>query len=323
MFRYLLLFSLFIFVSCGEPSSSRDEKLAIWMTQNGKKKILSTTQMVGYLVDEVGNGDVDSYTLIQGEHDPHSYQLVKGDSEKLHFADLIFYNGLGLEHGPSLEQYLEKSKNAHALGDVILKNYPDDIIYLDRAIDPHIWMDASLWNKTVPFIVEKLSEIVPEKKEEFEKRGALLQEKLKNAHKEIVKKLREIPDDRRYLVTTHDAFNYFARAYLTDSKKEDFRTRFQAPEGLAPDSQLSTADIQNLLTFIEKHNIKILFAESNVSRDSLKKLVDASSQRGYKVRIASKPLYADAVGLPGSNAENYKKMMLYNADEIHKELTLP
>jgi manganese/zinc/iron transport system substrate-binding protein len=329
--RYILVvFSLLVFAlsACKEKADGvrKDDHLKTWMSDNGKIKILSSTKMVSDLVERVGVGLVDSYALIQGEHNPHSYQLVKGDSEKLARADIIFYNGLGLEHGPSLEHYIEKSNNAYSLGGFILKNEPASIIYLDSVIDPHIWMDVSLWNKTVPLIVEKLSERAPEHAEEFKKRGYELSTELDAIHKEIVKLMEAIPENERYLVTTHDAFNYFAKAYLaTKEERADgsWRERFQAPEGLAPESQLSTVDIQNLVEYIEKHKVKIIFAESNVSRDSIKKLVDASKQRGYTVRIASYPLYADAMGSPASQAGTYTKMMLYDAEAIQKELEKP
>src|ERR1700690_968816 len=94
----VILFIAIFFVSCDRKMGN--EALKGWMQENGKLKVLCTTAMVADLVAHVGGQEVDCYILIQGQHNPHSYQLVKGDDEKFSRADLIFYNGLGLEHGP-------------------------------------------------------------------------------------------------------------------------------------------------------------------------------------------------------------------------------
>ena len=100
--------------------------------------------------------------LIQGDLDPHSYEMVKGDGEKLSGADLIFYNGLGLEHGASLSAILQGSPNAMAIGEKIKSICPERILMRGGAIDPHIWMDISLWQKGIDPIVEALSGADPE-----------------------------------------------------------------------------------------------------------------------------------------------------------------
>src|ERR1700722_13190650 len=107
------LFVLFFCFSCGTHSAKS------WKEPNGKVKVLATIAMIGNLVEQIGGDYVDTFTLIGGELDPHSYQLVKGDDEKLAFANIIFFNGLGLEHGPSLQRYLYHEPKAIAIGDHI------------------------------------------------------------------------------------------------------------------------------------------------------------------------------------------------------------
>src|ERR1700722_8944557 len=117
----ILLILSVLMQSCG--GSSNDEKsqenLRQWMDPNGKIKVLSTTAMIDDIVKQIGGERVDSITLISGLLDPHSYQLVKGDDEKLMKADIIFCNGVGLEHGPSLRNFLENSPKAICLGDKV------------------------------------------------------------------------------------------------------------------------------------------------------------------------------------------------------------
>lgn len=323
------LFSFFLFstlalTGCQKGSTPEQENaLRIWMSQNGKVKVLSTTAMISDLVEQIGGEHIDSYTLIQADSDPHSYQLVKGDDEKLKRADLIFYNGLNLEHGPSLKHYLDKSTKAYALGNFLLKNEKNAIIAIDSTYDPHVWMDISLWSETIPYIVDTLSEAIPEHSGEFEKKGDALASDLGHLHKAIRKMLKDIPSEKRYLVTTHDAFNYFARAYLAEDSEvaaKNFSARFQAPEGLAPDSQLSTVDVHRLLEHITRYKIKVLFPEASLNRDSLKKLVDAGEQKGLKLRIWDRPLYADSMGTVQSGADSYLRMIYYDAQVIQEGL---
>ncbi len=293
--------------------------MEIWAQQNGKIKILSTTAMIDDIVGQIGGDRIDHIALITGEIDPHSYELVKGDDEKLLLAQLVFYNGLGLEHGASLRYQLEHHSNAVGVGNEVLKKHPQFILYADKEIDPHIWMDVSLWSYIVDPIIESLSKLDPEGKEIYVKNGASVREKMLQTHKDIDNDLQAIPQQRRYLVTSHDAFNYFTRAYLASPNEKtqvEWQKRFDAPEGLAPEGQLSAADIQKIIDHLIEYQIHVVFPESNVSRDSLKKVVHACAQKGLSVKISSEALYGDAMGSKGSDADTYLKMMRHNADVL-------
>ncbi len=320
----LSLLFLFLVVSCTNAESRRHlEKDREWGVQNGKIKVLSTIAMIDELVKEVGGEYVDSITLIKGDLDPHSYQLVKGDDEKLKKADLIFFNGLGLEHGPSLQHYLYNSENAIALGNKIEKADPSLILYHKGQVDPHIWMDISLFSKAIPFIVDNLSQKDPAHKTYFEERAKHLTENMQKTHSEVKQILREVPADKRYLVTSHDAFNYFTKSYLAEDDEinsDAWQKRFAAPEGLAPESQLSVSDIQYIIDYLDKHKIHVIFPESNVSQDSIRKILQAGKEKGLDLRISNVYLYGDAMGSPGSDGDTYLKMIRHNAESISKHL---
>jgi manganese/zinc/iron transport system substrate-binding protein len=330
-FRKKILFGLLVLLACLSSCVNRDERpknegqnqIAEWMEPNGKIKTLSTIAMINDLVKQVGGDYVDSLSLIRGDLNPHSYQLVKGDDEKLGFADLIFSNGLNLEHGPSLHRYLQESKKSVSLGDKLSEKYPDLIIHIRNQVDPHIWMDISLWMKTIPFIVEALSERDPQHAAEFQANADHLIKEMETAHKEIRRELHALPPEKRYLVTTHDAFFYFTRAYLAaDDEKtmEEWQARFVAPEGLAPESQLSVAQIQGIINHLAQYHINVMFPESNISKDSLRKILFAGRERGLPIRLSTVPLYADAMGPPGSDGDTYIKMMKHDATTIAKDL---
>lgn len=302
-----MLRSLFCCIAllCG-CSSQPSSPLTAWMEPNKKVKVLSTTAMIDDIVARVGKEHIDHIALVTGDIDPHSYELLKGDDEKLQFASVIFYNGLGLEHGASLRSRLESHPNAIAVGNEIEKMHPEAIIKRGSQTDPHIWLDVALWAEIVNPIVEALSSLDPESAAQFQENGKAVKAEMLQLHQSMVDQLQQIPEEKRYLVTSHDAFNYFSRTYLGGEH------RFHAPEGLAPDGQLSSHDIQRIIDLLSKFNIGVIFPESNVSRDSLKKITAASSEKGSPVKIAPEPLYADALGEPGSDADTYFKMMSHN-----------
>lgn len=318
-----LLMTIQLLTSCsGEPKDSHRE-LTRWMQATNKVKVLSTTAMINDLVQQIGGDSVAALTLIHGELDPHSYQLVKGDDEKLQTADVIFSNGLGLEHGPSLSRYLHESSKAIPLGDRIAHEDPSVVIVHEGQLDPHIWTDMALWSRTIPFIVDALSQQDPKHADSFRANGEALRQQLQAAHQQLRTQLQGIPSERRYLITSHDAFNYFTRAYLAAPTEKDYPSwslRFAAPEGLAPDSQMSSSDIQKILDHLQLVKVHVIFPESNVSRDSIRKIVQAGRENGLDLVIADTALYGDAMGKPGSDGDTYVKMMQHNANTLEKYL---
>jgi len=302
-------------LSCS-GSNQRNERVKEWMKPNGRIKILSTIAMINEIVIRIGGEYVDPLVLISGELDPHSYQLVKGDDEKLAIADIVFYNGLNLEHGPSLKKSLQENRNAIALGDRIRQVEPELILQYNGQTDPHIWMDMNLWMKTIPYVVEALSQRDPKHAHIYKANGEQLTSELTEVDAKIRGELQSVPEEKRYLVTSHDAFNYFTRSYLaTDAEVENgnWQKRFAAPEGLSPDSQLSSSDIRAIVEHLATYKIQVLFPESNLSRDSIRKIVDSAREKGLDVYIADCPLYGDAMGPPGSDGDTYAKMIEHNA----------
>ncbi len=285
-------------------------------------KVLSTTGMIGDIVSRVGGNRIESSVLIFGEIDPHSYELVKGDDEKIEDAVLVFYNGLNLEHGASLQYKIRSHKGNVSLGAYFLEHYPDLILFEKEQMDPHIWMDISLWAKIVDPIVVALSEKDPEGKNYYIERGALLKKEMLEKHEHLKSILQQIPANKRYLVTSHDAFGYFTRSYLAleeELKTGAWRPRFAAPEGLSPDGQLGAMDLQKIIHHLIEYHIEIVFPESNVSRDSLYKIVNACKEKKIKVRFSTDTLYGDCMGPHGTTEGTYLGMISHNAQVLIKE----
>lgn len=284
--------------------------------------MLCTTAQVASLVKSVASDKADVVVLINGESDPHSYQLVKGDDEKFRRADVIFYSGLGLEHSPAITRLMAK-KEKLAIGDSIRQHAPDSVIMFASIPDPHIWMDISLWKLGLKDIAELLSKLRPEFRREFIERADAQEKHLETIHSQILALFHSIPDEHRYLVTTHDAFNYFTRAYLaTDEERrlDIWHPRCFAPEGLAPEAQISTRDVEKTVNHILQYDIHWIFSESNISKDSIQRVVEVLKRNGHTVTIATGALYADAMGSPDSAGATYEGMMLFNAETITKFL---
>ncbi len=287
-----------------------------------KLHVLSTTAMIDDFVGILVKDRMAHEPLIIGELDPHSYELVKGDDEKFFKAGLVFSNGLGLEHGASLRYHLQKHRNVVEVGESVRKELPESVLFVDGQVDPHIWMDVSLWKECVIPMAEALSQADPEGREFYFKNALELKEDLEMLHEEIFQKLQGVSENKRYLVTSHDAFNYFTRAYLSmESERLDnsWKKRFAAPEGISPEGQLSVFDIKMIVEHLCLHHIGVVFPESNVNRDSLRKITNVCKEKGLEIKLSQEVLYSDALGSKSSGADDYFSMMRHNTQILCEE----
>ena len=264
----------------------------------------------------MGGERVKTIILFQGDLDPHSYELVKGDGAKILHADAVFYNGLNLEHGAGLSSLLRSNPKAMAIGDQIGEKFPDRILKRGSVIDPHLWMDISTWQLGIEPIVEQLCQIDPDGSSYYRERGDALFAKMGKVHLEILEILHQIPQDKRYLMTSHDAFRYFTRSYLAEEGEDAWQHRFAAPEGLSPDGQLSPVDIQRMIDFLKKYRVAVLFPESNVSRDSIRKIASAGLELGLEIQVCEETLYGDSM-----SGLSYLDMMRKNGEVVFKYLS--
>ncbi len=312
----LSLLICLLLVACG--GSERTQARREWMQSSDRLKVLSTTAMIDSLAKEIAGEHADTLVLIGGELDPHSYEPVKGDQELFARADLIFYNGLGLEHGPSLEKFLVGSPKAVSVGAAIEEKIPQRILHLDGVKDPHIWMDLSLFAEGCEPMAEALAEKLPSQADYFRQRASQLKSQLLAAHKQAVMRFQQLPAAKRYLVSSHDAFGYFCYAYLVPEEEKGsshWRLRCQAPEGLAPEGQLSLADIRLIAQHLKRFDIRVIFPESNVNPSALDKIAEVCKEEGLDVYVVTDPLYGDAMG-----TDTYQKMIVHNVHVIANQL---
>lgn len=301
---FVCCLSIFILGACQKkPKETTEDKKIV---------VVSTTAMLDELVKAIVQDKIKTEVLIQGDIDPHSYELVKGDLAKLKKASVIFYQGLGLEHGASLVTHLKSNPHAFACGDILKKDCPDLLIYHDGYLDPHVWLDLSLFEKLVPCMVEQIIAADPDNKDFYLNNANLLQNQMRDLDQKIIDLLKQTPLEKRYLVTAHSAFSYFTKRYIAQS--DEWHKHCMAPEGLAPEAQISLYDIEKVVSYIKTNGVGIVFSESNVSKDALKKILDVCKKSGFEIELFQEPLFGDAL----FNEKSYLDMMWHNATLLHK-----
>jgi manganese/zinc/iron transport system substrate-binding protein len=315
--RRIFLFFIVLVASCACSSGGSNDRRD-WMLDTKKIRVLCTTGQVSFLVRSVGKDLVNVYTLIPSLSDPHTHQLVKGDDELFDGADLIFFSGLGLEGSGSLLRY-GASKKALFIGDSIVRERPECILYAGKVPDPHLWMDASLWANGARVIAEALSKLLPEKASLFQANAQEAAKSLLSLHHKMRCHIQSIEEEKRYLLTAHDAFRYFARAYMAteeESKRGTWNKRVCSLEGLAPDSQISTRELKRAVDFCIESNVSCMFLEYGSNRSSLMKVQEALNETGHDMTLVAESLFSDSLGMKGSAQENYDSMLSYDVDII-------
>ncbi len=275
---------------------------------NGNLNIVTTTTMITDLVENIGGENVNVEGLMGSGVDPHLYKASAGDVTKLTNADIIFYGGLHLEG--KLVEVFEKMEtrdiNTVAVSDALDKSTLIGSEYFASNYDPHIWFDVNNWEQITQFVVEKLSEADPEHKALFEENGTAYLEKLKNLNEEIKSIISTLPQEKRILVTAHDAFSYFGKAYGFE---------VVGLQGLSTATEAGVQDVQNISAFIIENKIKAIFVESSVPKRTIEALQAAVNSKNHNVEIGG-TLYSDALGNTGSEEGTYIGMFEYNVRTI-------
>ncbi|MFC4722989.1 metal ABC transporter solute-binding protein, Zn/Mn family [Geojedonia litorea] len=277
-------------------------------SENGKLNIVTTTSMITDLVTNIGGDLINIQGLMGSGVDPHLYKASEGDVSKLANADIIFYNGLHLEG--KLVEVFEKMEhqNIHtvAVSDALDKNTLIGSEYFASNYDPHIWFNVDYWVLAGEYVTEILKEALPEHTQTLETNWKSYQSELYNLKEDLFKIVETLPKDQRILVTAHDAFNYFGKAF-------DFEV--VGLQGLSTATEAGVQDVQRLAAFIIEKQVKAIFIESSVPRRTIEALQAAVNSKGHQVEIGG-TLYSDALGNPGTVEGEYIGMFRYNVNTI-------
>src|SRR5690606_18339986 len=296
MKKILILAIIIVFASC--KSTTED---------NGKIKVVTTTNILADLVSEIGGDNISLQSLMGAGVDPHLYKASEGDVSKLYNADIIFYSGLHLE-GKLVDIFekMEGKKHTVSVGDRLPKDQLIASANFGGNYDPHVWFNIQFFKQFAQIVADELSKVDGENAETYAANNELYQKKLDALEEEVKSIINSLPKEKRIVVTAHDAFNYFGNAY-------DFQV--VGLQGISTATEAGVKDVQELSEFIIENKVKAIFIESSVPKRTIEALQAAVLSKKHNVEIGGS-LYSDALGNPGTEEGTYLGMFKYNVNTI-------
>jgi manganese/zinc/iron transport system substrate-binding protein len=278
---------------------------------DGKLRVVATVGMVADVVREVAGDRVQVVQLMDAGVDPHGYKPTRDDVVRLEGADVIFYSGLMLE-GKMAETL--KSMSGHKRVLAVAETLPKDRLLASdeqgKEYDPHAWMDASLWADTAPAIAKTLSEADPKNAAVYQQNASAFRERALQLYAWGKQVMATIPPERRVLVTSHDAFNYFGRAYEVE---------VLGVQGISTESEANVRDINHLVDLLVTRKVAAVFVESSVAPKNLQAVIEGAASRNHPVTIGGE-LFSDAMGPAGTYEGTYLGMIDHNITTVVKAL---
>ncbi|ARV62994.1 metal ABC transporter substrate-binding protein [Nostocales cyanobacterium HT-58-2] len=291
----------FALLSCTQQNSSSSS------ASSDKPKVVATSTIIADLTEEVGGDEIQLTGILKPGTDPHVYEPVPKDSQVLEEANLILYNGYNLEPGLIKLMKAAGGKTRQVAVGEVVQPLQMEKEQKAKVPDPHVWGNAKNAIAMVNAIRDALIELSPQDKEEFTKKAQQLTDGLKQLDSWIVQQIQTIPADKRKLITTHDAFQYYGRAYQIPIAGTLI--------GISTEEQPSAQTVQKLVEEIKKTGVPAIFAETTINPV----LINTVAQEAG-VKLAPRKLYSDSIGAPGSEGDSYIKMMEANTRTIVEAL---
>lgn len=302
----MAVLSLFILLAaCSRQAESTEDHAP---DGEEKIKILTTIAQIGEPLAVIGGDRIEVESLMGPSVDPHLYNPTQSDISKVDEAEMIFYNGLNLEVNmvPVFDS-IGESKPVLAIGETI----PEEEILDDeeRAIDPHIWFNIDLWKMALDAAVEEMKEYAPEDADYFEENKNEYFQQLDEL-KEEADKLQAIPQEKRILVTAHDAFGYFGDVHDME---------VIGLQGLSTEDEIGISDINETIEIIKEHELPAIFVESSISPEAIEAVLEGAKNEGLDVELGGE-LFSDAMGAPDTEEGTYIGMYRHNVKTIYEAL---
>lgn len=269
--------------------------------------VVTTIGQITDITKNIGGDKVNVQGLMGAGVDPHLYKASEGDMRKLSGAEMILYNGLYLE--AKMETVFEKMSKGImtvSLGEAIDKSKLLDSISYAGHHDPHVWFDVPLWMEVVREVERSLSVKDPINSDYYNANTTAYLSKLKELEQYVSDRASELPEDKRVLVTAHDAFRYFGKKYGFE---------VVGLQGMSTEAEAGTADVINLADMIAERKIRAIFIESSVPERNIKAVQEAVKAKGWEVAIGGE-LFSDAMGNEGTFEGTYIGMVTHNINTI-------
>lgn len=278
--------------------------LTILAISQEKPLVVATASIFADMADNIAGGLVEVRSIVPIGGDPHIYEPTPADVQLVQSANLILKNGLTFEGW--LNELIENSGTK--ANSVLITNgiTPIESVQYKNSTDPHAWMSAVNGLIYLRNIKMALSELMPASKDVFEFNHAIYEKQLMDLDTFIRNQINSIPESKRILITSHDAFRYYGNEY---------GIRVESVLGTSTDADIQTSDIIRLNTIIKKFAIPAVFIESTVDPKLLKQLASDN-----QISIGGK-LFSDSIGDEDSEAPTYLDMLKFNTKTIVKGLT--
>jgi len=305
----LLLMTVIAVVGCGKKEEA---KKPAEETGPRKVEVVATTGMIADIVKHVGAEKVNVTTLIGPGVDPHTYKATDDDVKRMLAADVIFYNGLNLESGMT-DDFARISGEVRAVA--VTDKMPEDMLLrpdnFGGEYDPHVWFDVRLWMSAVETVRDVLIEYDRASAVIFDNNAEGYLTELSELHDYVYKLTKSIPERQRFLVTSHDAFNYFGRCY---------GLQVRGVQGITTAKEVSSADVKRIAQFVIDHNVPVIFEETSVSPKGIEDVLAAVEAKGRNIEVGE-TLFSDDLGNDGSYEGTYVGMLTYDTDNIANALS--
>jgi len=302
----LQLLSLFLFASLFLYGCGNDEPA----DNDERPFVVTTTNLIRDVVENVGGDDVRVVSIMGPGVDPHIYRATPRDFRRMEQSDLVLYNGLFLEG--RLSEILDRlGDQSRAVTGSIPREQLIDATDFGGAYDPHVWFDAELWTYVVMDVRDALIKLLPEREEDFARRADEYRNELLDLHEYAKSRIQSIPEERRIMITAHDAFQYFGRAYGIEVR---------GLQGLSTATEFGIQDVTRMVSLIIERNIPAIFIETGVSTRAIESVITGVRDRGYQVRLGGS-LFSDSMGALGTPEGTYAGMFRHNVETIVQALS--
>jgi manganese/zinc/iron transport system substrate-binding protein len=274
-------------------------------------QVVATTGMIADAARQVAGDLAEVQALMGPGVDPHSYRQTRSDIVAMTRADLVLWNGLYLE--AQLERFFE-DLGARVPLRAVAEAVPEDTRLshadYDGRYDPHVWMAPTLWRHAVTATQAALTEALPAEAAALEANTAAFLAEIEALHAYAAEALATVPEASRVLLTAHDAFGYFGRAYDIE---------VMGIQGISTESEAGLQRIRDLVDTLVTRDIRAVFVESSVSDRNMRALIEGAAARGHEVSIGGE-LFSDAMGAPGTYEGTYLGMIDHNVTTITRAL---
>ncbi|PZX56987.1 manganese/zinc/iron transport system substrate-binding protein [Algoriphagus ratkowskyi] len=277
-----------------------------------RPQIVVTTSILADGIRNLVGENADVVSLMPAGVDPHLYKASVRDLDLLQNADLVIYHGLFLEG--KMTEIFEKLAFSKDLinvsetlsNDLLIRSGPEA-----HSVDPHIWFDVSLWSMAMEYASDEIIKWQPKWKSSVERNTEAYLNELADLHQDNLSKVAELRKTNQALITAHDAFSYFGKAYNLE---------VLGLQGLSTLSEPGLRDLTGLVSFIVERDIHAVFAEQTISPKAIEAVVAGCENQNHKIKLAG-PLYTDSLGAPDSPAGTYIGMVKTNVQVIFESLT--